>query len=672
MPVTALASAGPTRWRPWLTAPRLAAALAGLSAVCAVAAVSVHLRLDGAVRGQVHLAASDVVLAIAFPAVACLIIASQRRNVVGWALLTTAFMGPYLLAGQYAAASWSEAGHSTLERGAAWVSIWGYVPYLIVWGLVAMHAPDGQLPSPRWRRVRSGIVLLIVVETVARMFAPVNSDTDAGIANPLAVHAQALNVITLVASVGVILGGGACGVVAVWVRLRRAAGRERSQLQWLALGVAGLLLAAAAGVVTAGATSDAAFAAGMVFLVATIAIGVVRHQLFDIGVALSRTVAYGLISVLLLVAYAATVAGATAVQPGRRTTYALIAIVALVAAAARDQVQRLVDRLLFGERRDPYAVLRRMRATIDVATGPVDALFQLCEGLRNVLKLPYVAVEAHDERIPVIAAGATPAATYRVAACDRGEEVGALVVGHRTRGERVGADERAVFEDVARQAGALLVSASTLHELHRSRERIVMAREEERRRLHRDLHDTIGPELAAVAMQLDSLAERVAAHDEQLAGRTAVLGGHLRATVKSIRHVVDDLRPPALDDLGLAPALRQLLSAFGPAVHVTAGALPELPAATEVAAYRIAAEAVNNAMRHAACSTCTVELRLRDGELEVKVRDDGSGIADGTVPGVGLRSMSERASEVGGRLSISSGEGAGTTVRASLPLDSPR
>jgi signal transduction histidine kinase len=232
--------------------------------------------------------------------------------------------------------------------------------------------------------------------------------------------------------------------------------------------------------------------------------------------------------------------------------------------------------------------------------------------------------------------------------------------------------------DVARRAGALVQAAGLLADLRASRERVIAAREEERRRLRSDLHDGVGPRLAGMALQLDSLTARLE-QDPALAERARRLRDGLRETVAEVRRVVDDLRPPALDELGLAGALRESVAAYSlePAGAAPAAAprvdllldapLPELPAAVEVAAYRIATEAVANAVRHSGCRTCRIRLGLADAGLAVEVADDGGGLPAGVVPHVGLVSMRERATEIGGRLTIDSGAD-GTRVRAWLPL----
>ena len=204
-------------------------------------------------------------------------------------------------------------------------------------------------------------------------------------------------------------------------------------------------------------------------------------------------------------------------------------------------------------------------------------------------------------------------------------------------------------------------------DLQRSREELVGAREEERRRLRRDLHDGLGAQLAGLTMQagvLRSLVARDPAAAEQLAGE---LRAELRAAIGDIRRLVHDLRPPALDELGLAGALERLAESYGGLrVAVEAAPLPALAAAVEVAVYRIVQEALANVVRHAAATRCTVRLETGPDDLLVTVTDDGRGFTPGP-HGVGLASMRERAEEMGGECTVQAAPDGGTVVRARLP-----
>jgi signal transduction histidine kinase len=229
------------------------------------------------------------------------------------------------------------------------------------------------------------------------------------------------------------------------------------------------------------------------------------------------------------------------------------------------------------------------------------------------------------------------------------------------------------------RASADLKVANT--ELQRSREGLVNTREEERRRLRRDLHDGVGPQLAALMLELETASDLVSDNSEASA-LMEKLSKRAREIVSDVRHSVHALRPPALDELGLVEALREEASKYSPAGLLVSIENPEelshLPAAVEVACYRIVQEALANVVRHARASHCSIRLILDEdaGALSVEVEDDGKGIRDKDRAGVGMSSMRERAEELGGWCTVESVEGGGTLVRALLPFqikeDTPR
>jgi len=264
----------------------------------------------------------------------------------------------------------------------------------------------------------------------------------------------------------------------------------------------------------------------------------------------------------------------------------------------------------------------------------------------------------------------------RVPLTSSGEHVGDLVIAPRRPGETFNQADRRLLAGLAHHAGAAVHAADLTTQLQRSRERLVTAREEERRRIRRDLHDGLGPVLAGIAMQLDA-ARRLTRRDQDAAGQ---LLQHLReqtqAAIADIRRLVYDLRPPALDDLGLTGALAQHAASCsapgGLQVSINTGpGLPALPAAAEVAAYRIATEAVTNVTRHAGARTATVKLTAGDGVLQVEVTDDGRGVSPVHRAGVGLASMRERAEELGGSCTLLPRPGGGSILFARLPLAGP-
>jgi signal transduction histidine kinase len=329
---------------------------------------------------------------------------------------------------------------------------------------------------------------------------------------------------------------------------------------------------------------------------------------------------------------------------------------------------------MYGDRDDPVTVIGELGRQLEHAAAPGESLATLVETIGRSLKLPYVAITTRDgdTEQTVAASGIAPSGLIRLPLIYQSQQVGELLVAPRAPGESFSVAERRLLDNIARQAGAAVYAAKLTDHLQRSREQLVLAREEERRRLQRDLHDGLGPQLAALSMQLD-VARRLTAEDSpdaaDLLGR---LSADTQTAIADIRRLVYDLRPPALDQLGLVGAVREFAAGhgdgYGPRLMVDAPqSLPPLPAAVEVAAYRIVQEAVTNCLRHAEAHTCRILLHINGG-LQVEVIDDGRGLPPAAVSGVGLASMQERAAELGGQCHIESTPGGGTQVVAIFPL----
>ncbi|HEY0733391.1 MAG TPA: sensor histidine kinase, partial [Herpetosiphonaceae bacterium] len=252
------------------------------------------------------------------------------------------------------------------------------------------------------------------------------------------------------------------------------------------------------------------------------------------------------------------------------------------------------------------------------------------------------------------------------------EIVGQLILGPRSPGESWSPNDRRLLLDLARQSGTAVHAMRLTLDLQHARTRLVTAREEERRRLRRDLHDGLGPTLAALALQADTARDLLRSDPDEAEALLDNLTQQSQAAVVDIRRLVYALRPPALDDLGLIVALRTFagtLASGGVAVTIAA---PEpfapLPAAVEVAAYRIIQEALTNVVRHAHARRCTIRLSIAS-RLAIEVADDGRGIAPDAQAGVGLQSMRERARELGGDCYVERATAGGTIVRGWLPLE---
>jgi signal transduction histidine kinase len=335
---------------------------------------------------------------------------------------------------------------------------------------------------------------------------------------------------------------------------------------------------------------------------------------------------------------------------------------------------------MYGDRDDPYRVVSRLGQRLEATLAPEAVLPTIVETVAQALKLPYAAMTLKQENEFVIVAsyGTLPSEVIRLPLVYQSEQVGELVLAPRGPSESFSPADRALFEDLARQAGmaahAVRLTADLKRltmDLQRSRERLVTAREEERRRLRRDLHDGLGPQLASLTLKLETARNRLA-HDQLAETLLSDLAERTQATVADIRRLVYALRPPALDELGLLSALRELTLQSGNQISMRLDApacLPELPAAVEVALYRIAQEALTNVVRHAHARHCDLRLTLDEAAswLVLSIQDDGSGLPPSRRVGVGLVSMRERAEELGGTWTIEPVESGGTRVLARLP-----
>ena len=295
----------------------------------------------------------------------------------------------------------------------------------------------------------------------------------------------------------------------------------------------------------------------------------------------------------------------------------------------------------------------------------------------KALRVPYAAIEFVIGEDTVVAAehGCMASAPTRFPMAYQGETIGYLAVSRRGPTEDFGVADRRLLADLARQAGVAAHASRVTTALQQARLALITAREEERRRLRRDLHDGLGPTLAGVTLGLHAAQSTVATDPDRTVTLLATLETQVEDAVSDVRRLVYGLRPPALDEFGLCRALQQHAvrierdTQLSVTVEAPDAGLGDLPAAVEVAAYRIATEAITNVSRHAGARTCRVRLN-RDSALLLVVTDDGIGLAAGTPAGVGLTAMRERAAELGGLLSISS-SGVGTTVSARLPIPEP-
>ena len=406
----------------------------------------------------------------------------------------------------------------------------------------------------------------------------------------------------------------------------------------------------------------------------TMAIAVTRSRLWNIDVVINRTLVYGALTAATMALYVFVVGTlGNLLQIGNSTFIAFLTtgMVAILFQPLRDRLQRGVNRMMYGERDNPVAVLSKLGEELEHTGSPEDALAGITETVAQTLKLPYVAIELGENNEIAASYGIPKPEVLRLPMLYQTETSGYLVVAYRSPGESFSTTDRQLLENIAQQAGAAAHAAKLTADLRISRQRLVTAREEERRRIRRDLHDGLGPQLASQTLTLTAarrmLQENPQAADDLL--KEAIK--HAQNATEDVRRVVYELRPPALDDLGLIGAIQahiHKVEAGGLEIKFTyPEKLPPLPAAVEVACYLIIQEALANIVRHSGAKTCQISILLNEN-LHLEIQDQGQGISPNHHHGVGLRSMRQRAEELGGRFQITTPQIGGTQVIVDLPL----
>ncbi|TQN41612.1 histidine kinase/DNA gyrase B/HSP90-like ATPase [Blastococcus colisei] len=621
--------------------------------------------------------------ALVFAGVGALVAERRPRNPVGWSL---AVVGPGL-ASVFAAKAWADLalvqpGRWPDPTAVAWVTNSLAPLALLAPTVLLLFFPDGALPSPRWRPVLWTSVAAAIAGALALGMRPDEIDASdfPGLSNPVEVDGPVGVLAGDVVPATTVLGTATllAALGSQVVRYRRAVVRQRQQIKWIAYPAA-LNVVCWTATEFAPAPLDAllwvAGLAALAGLPVGAAVAILRHRLYDIDLLISRTLVYGVLSAVVVAVYVVVVAWLGAllqIEDSLAVSLVATGLAAVMFAPLRERVQRWVNRLVFGRRDDPYEVLSRLGRHLEAALAPAAALRAIVETVRSALDLHYTGLEVRTpdgEDLPAAESGVPGQDDpLRVLLVHQQEAVGTLVLTPRSRLRDADAP---LIEDLARQAAAAVHAARLTDELQQARERLVAGREEERRRLRRDLHDGLGPQLAAQTLKVGSARALYPVRPQAADAILAELEVDVERALDDLRRLIEDLRPPALDELGLVGAVREAALRYRVSdvqVAVEADELPPLPAAVEVAAYRIVDEAVTNVVRHARARRCTVRLTCAAGDLVVEVVDDGVGPRRTWSAGVGLNSMRERAAELGGRCTLGTADGGGTRVGALLPI----
>lgn len=660
-------------------------------------------------------AAVVAVVSLLWVGTGSVIVSRQPRNGAGWILVAIGLALPIQSFCEAVMASGLRAsGEPIVGTGiAAVVGEFALYPIALL-PLLFLLFPDGRPPSPRWRwaaRVSLGGLALALLGFLLRP-GPFNNWIDLGIVyeNPLGVDAlgEAPSALILVGTVAALLAAFAT-VVAVRQRFRRSTGEERQQMRWLAFvaTAAGVslalmfLFALVAELLDIGESGPAPPIFPILFgLVAfTVALGVpaayliaiFRHGLWDLDVVIRKAVVFAVLAGFISLLYALVAVGLPVLVVGAEGssgpfTFAATILLVLLFQPVRDRARHIADRLVYGKRATPYEVLTEFSDRMAETLSTEDVLPQMAQilgagagaerarvwlrvgnELRSAASWPAEsgsdAIQIRGDELP------TFPEERAVEVRHQGELLGALSVAMPANDPMNPAKEKLV-EDLASQAGLVLRNVGLIEELRASRQRLVKAQDEERRRLERNIHDGAQQQLVALGVKL-GLAGRFV---EQDPGRAKAMIEELRAEAQG---ALDDLRdlargiyPPLLADQGLVAALQAQARKSPVPVRIEADGVARYTQEAEAAVYFCTLEALQNVAKYAQATQVYVRLGEQEGHLTFEVADDGAGFDPaGKGYGTGLQGMADRLSALGGRLSVDSAPGRGTIVRGTVPAD---
>jgi two-component system NarL family sensor kinase len=643
---------------PTPVAPALAWIAGGAALGLVVAAAAVGADAEGQPWKLVLLPACWVVPGV-------LIAGGRSPNPLGWLMLA--------VGGQFAASAfatqWVEGGGS---QGATW-AIWyadrgasALVPCTLA---ALLLLPDGRLPSPGWRPVAVAALgaqaaLVVAWCLVDGPAGAPDSTWPIDPANPIGLLPGSWSTPLDDASAWALQAPLLLGVAAVAARLRGRDTDQRGRLVGVLAAAAVFVLLVVLGRALWPAAADVLDVAGSALLAAALTSAVLRRRLHGVDVVVHHAFVYGVLTGLIGLAYVGVVAavgdlGADLPDYGVGVVTAAIALALL---PVRGVLQRLLDRALYGDTRDVGAAIRRLTDTVGGASSLDEVTAGLARATAASLRAVHVVVEVDRATTSV---GAPSGEQVRVPLVSGEHRVGSLTVG-LPRGRRWRARDRSVLADLADHGARAVHAVQLADALLTNRQALVAAREEERSRLRRDLHDELGPTLAGLTMQLGLLQELLTSDPATAAERLSRLETAARHALDDVRRLSRGLRPPALDEVGLAGAVARAADEAAVRLTVTDAVTGALPAAVEVAAYRIAVEAVLNVARHSGVRQAVLELSDDDGALTLRISDRGVGLRSAAA-GVGVLAMRERAEEVGGTLEVVD-LAPGVRVEARLPI----
>jgi signal transduction histidine kinase len=622
---------------------------------------------------------------IAVPVVGLVLASRRPANHIGWLFVAAGaaiglgdFCTAYGLHALYA-----EPGSWPAGQVAGWLANWLWVISFAALGFLFLLFPTGTLRSPRWRPaawfVGVGFALMAVgalVNATAIWSQPFRNTSDAAIVvGAILVFLTAAMVIS---------------VTAVIVRYTKSSGDERLQLKWFAAAAAVVVVMLFTTMVSDSAIASVLSNLAFLALWLTIAIAVLKYRLYGIDIVISRAVLYGSLAAFITAVYVGLVVGVGTLVGNRRSALLSALAAAIVAVAfqpLRRRAGRLANRVVYGRRATPYEVLSDFSRRVGGAYSSEDVLPQMARTvaagtgaeqaviwLRVGDELQAAASSADGSAGPAAlrldgdALPALPGADLSVPVTHQGHLLGAISV-RMPRTEPLRPAGEHLVTDLASQAGLVLANAGLIQDLRSSRQRLVAAQDEARRRLERNLHDGAQQDLVALAIKLGLASATLGDSNTEASEMLKELRKDAEGALANLRDLARGIYPPMLADLGLVAALTAQASKFTFPVAVQADGIGRSSQDAEAAVYFCCLEALQNVSKYAQATQACLTLQAQNGALCFTASDDGAGYDSRHTPmGSGLRNMADRLAALGGELDVSSAPGRGTTVTGRLPF----
>jgi signal transduction histidine kinase len=627
---------------------------------------------------------------LALPVVGFVLASRRPRNRIGWLFLAAAlalglraFLHRYGLHALKAAPGSLPAG-----RAAMWLSNWIWVIPLAMLAFVFLLFPTGRLRTRRWRPAAWFVGGAFALTTAGALVT-----ADRFWAHPYSISFSQIGIRLVIVTYVPLLAALLVSVAALVTRFAWSEGEERLQLKWFAAAAVLVLVTFTLGLPYNSGVANVVGDLAFLCLFVAIAIAVLKYRLYDIDIVISKAVLYGSLAVFITAVYAGLVVGVGTLAGNRRNPL-LAALAAAVVAVAFQPVRqwagRLANRVVYGRRATPYQVLSDFAQRIGGTYSAAEVLPQMAHIVAEGTGAERVVVwlRVGDQLRPEASSGsvdaglrpvdappvsgqalpALPGAEMSMPVVHQEELLGAISI-KMPKDEPLRPAGQQLVADVASQAGLVLANAGLIEDMRASRQRLVTAQDEARRRLERNIHDGAQQDLVALGIKLN-LAELTVAEDPAQAGQVF---GELKAgaagALENLRDLARGIYPPLLADLGLAAALNAQAGKSPVPVTVDADGVGRFGQDTEAAVYFCCLEALQNTAKYAGASQARICLQAQDGTLSFTVSDDGAGYdARHTPMGSGLRNMADRLAALGGRLEVRSAPGQGTTITGRLPV----